>query len=176
VKVKVRERKGTYRHMAFGLLTLFISTSLAFSAFGGQYEVAKAAYKRGDFVTAYRIFKAMTNKGDASGQNGLGLMYAKGQAVPQDYAGAVRLFRRAAEQGNTSGQNNLGIMYAKGHGVQQDYILAYMWFALAASAIEGERRDLFVRNRDRAASKMTPAQIAEAERLAREWKPKKEGR
>ena len=50
-----------------------------------------------------------------------------------------------------------------------------MWSNLAASrlpASEAEKHDRVVRARDFAASKMTPAQIAEAQRLAREWKPK----
>jgi hypothetical protein len=33
-----------------------------------------------------------------------------------------------------------------------------------------------VKNRDRIAAKMTPAQIAEAQKLAREWKPKPEAK
>ena len=36
----------------------------------------------------------------------------------------------------------------------------------------GEDRDLAVKNRDIIAPKMTAAQIAEAQRLARDWKPK----
>jgi uncharacterized protein len=58
-------------------------------------------------------------------------------------------------------------MYNLGRGVPQDYILAHMWFNLAAvsdkAAVE-LRRGL--------AAQMTPAQIAEAQKLAREWKPK----
>jgi hypothetical protein len=50
-----------------------------------------------------------------------------------------------------------------------------MWFNLAAGrflASETENRETAVRNRDRVGAKMTAAQIAEAQRLAREWKPK----
>ena len=49
---------------------------------------------------------------------------------------------------------------------------AHMWFNLAG-ALAGERAKS-VENRDRVAAKMTPAQIAEAQKLAREWKPKPE--
>ena len=86
-------------------------------------------------------------------------------------------FKLMAEQGNARAQTSLGFMYANGGGVPQDYILAHMWLNLAASrfpASEGEKRDMCVRNRDRVASLMTPYQIAEAQRLAREWKPKDE--
>ncbi len=52
-----------------------------------------------------------------------------------------------------------------------------MWFNLAVSRKPpGKERDFSVKNRDIVAGKMTPAQIAEAQRLAREWKPKKEGK
>ena len=58
-------------------------------------------------------------------------------------------------------------MYGKGHGVTQDYVQAYMWYILAAQG-EKDTGEL----RDGLAKQMTPAQIAEAQKLAREWKPK----
>ena len=71
-------------------------------------------------------------------------------------------------------QYNLGAMYHNGKGVPQDYAQAHMWFNLAAFRFPpGERRDKAARNRDIVAERMTPAQIAEAQKLAREWKPKK---
>ncbi len=94
-----------------------------------------------------------------------------------DYATAARLFRPLAEQGDADAQNNLGIMYENGYGVPQDYVSAHLLYSLAATRKSaGEGRDKTVKNRDRVAAKMTPAQIAEAERLAREWKPKAEDR
>ena len=64
-------------------------------------------------------------------------------------------------------QNNLGVMYTNGEGVQQDYVRAHMWFNL--SAMRGEQRA--AKNKDNIAKRMTPAQIAEAQKLAREWRP-----
>jgi TPR repeat protein len=66
-------------------------------------------------------------------------------------------------------------MYDKGQGVPQDYVQAHMWYNLAASrfsASEAEGRNSAVEFRDLTAALMTPAQIAEAQKLAREWKPK----
>ena len=58
-------------------------------------------------------------------------------------------------------------------GVPQDYVQAHMWLNLAASRHPpGEDRDDAVKNRDWVAKGMTPAQISEAQKLAREWKPK----
>ncbi len=66
-------------------------------------------------------------------------------------------------------------MYGDGWGVPQDYVQAHMWYNLAASRLPpGKDRDLAAENRDIIAERMTPAQIAEAQRLAREWKPKPE--
>ncbi len=50
----------------------------------------------------------------------------------------------------------------------QDYVQAHMWYSLAAAQGEKEAS----KGRDILAEKMTPAQIAEAQKLAREWKPK----
>ncbi len=86
---------------------------------------------------------------------------------------SAKWYGKAAEQGHAYAQNSLGFMYATGDGVPQDYVQAHMWYDLAASRYPpGSDRDKVVRNRDTVAAKMTPAQIAEAQRLAREWKPK----
>ena len=175
--VKVRGRKGTYRYLIVGLLTLMFTISIGVTAFGGQYEDAVAAYKRGDYETAYQLLKPLAQQGIPIAQYNLGVMYDNGKGVPQDYAEAMNWYRRAAEQGLADAQHNLGWVYFEGQGVPQDYILAHMWFSLAVSrfpASEGEKREQAVKDRDIVASKMTPAQTAEAQRLAREWKPKKE--
>ena len=146
---------------------------------GAQYNLA-SMYAEGEGVPqddaeALKWFRLAAKQGHARAQYDLGVMYAKGQGVGQDDAEAVKWYRLAAEQGNAAAQYNLGIRYAKGRGVPQDYVQALMWFNLAASrfpASEAKSRDQAVENRDIAASKMTPAQIAEAQKLAREWKPK----
>ena len=84
-------------------------------------------------------------------------------------------YRKAAEQGNAFAQLNLGFQYASGSGVAREYVPAYMWFNLAVlrfDASDREYRDKAMEERDQLAAKMTPAQIAEAQKLAREWKPK----
>ena len=91
-----------------------------------------------------------------------------------DYTEAAKWYRLAAEQGNAEAQRSIGAMYAEGQGVPQDYVLAHKWLNLAA-AQGGTISDIAVKMRDHVASKMTPEQIAEAWRLAREWNPKKEG-
>jgi TPR repeat protein len=86
-----------------------------------------------------------------------------------DYAKAVELFRKAAEQGDAYAQYNLGQMYDKGKGVKQDYVETHKWVSLAAA--QGLKKA--IENREMVASQLTPAQMTEAQRLAREWKSKK---
>ena len=97
--------------------------------------------------------------------------------MPQDYAEAVQWYRKAAKQGDANAQNNLGVIYDNGQGVPQEHVQAHMWYDLAASRFPpGKGHDVAVENRDNVAAKMTPTQIAEAQRLARDWKSKKEGK
>jgi TPR repeat protein len=84
-----------------------------------------------------------------------------------DYATALRLIRPLAEQGDANAQYILGVFYNNGLGVPQDYVRSYMWLNLAAT----QGRESAATFRDLVARLMTPAQIAEAQKLAREWKP-----
>jgi TPR repeat protein len=175
--VKVRNCEGTYRYLAVGLSILLFSSSLSVPAFGGQFDDAIAAYERGDYATAFRSMKPLAEKGDAKAQHNLGLMYYQGQGVPQNYSEAAKWYRRAAEQGMADSQVNLGLMYYHGQGVSRDYVLAHMWLNIAASQYPASVRENLndaVHYRDIVNSLMTPTQIAEADRLARKWKPKKE--
>ncbi len=86
-----------------------------------------------------------------------------------DYATALKEWRPLAAQGNAAAQALLGMMYyEEGQGVPKDYVQAYMWLSLAAA--QGYERA--TKLRDKLAKKMTPSELAEAQRLAREWKPK----
>ncbi|MEE8152836.1 MAG: tetratricopeptide repeat protein [candidate division NC10 bacterium] len=111
-----------------------------------------------------------TSQGQADAQFRLGFMYYDGQGVPQNYAEAVNWYRMAASQGQADAQLGLGIMYHNGQVVPQDYVQAHLWFNLAAAQGNEDAR----KNRDTTAGMMTPAQIVEAQRLAREWRPKKQ--
>ena len=210
----------------FAALFLIVFLLMAGPAIAEPFEDATKAYNSGDYETAYRLIKPLAEEGIPEAQFNLGLMYEKGQGVPQDYAEALKWYRKAAEQGNAKAvkwyrnaaeqgnaeaqftlgrmyderlgvpqdfaeavkwyrraaeqgfaeaQTSLGVMYFTGQGVQKDYVLAHMWFNLATSrylASEISKRKRTENFRNIAASSMTPAQIAEAQRLAREWKEK----
>jgi uncharacterized protein len=103
----------------------------------------------------------------AIAQTKLGSLYLNGLGVPQDYAEALRWLRLAAAQGEPVAEGKLAVMFAEGLGVPQDYVYAHMWANLSSAA--GEKQ--MAKFRDALAQHMTPAQIAEAQRFAREWKP-----
>jgi uncharacterized protein len=176
--------------------------AVAGAAVAGSLEDGVAAVKRRDYATALRLFRPLADQGDDVAQFDLAVMYNKGWGVPRDYlqaakwyrlaaaqgnadaqynlgilydgghryAEAVKWYRKAADQGLADAQFNLGLLYAKGQGVLRDYVQAYMWFELSAAQDDQSA----VSNRDAAARRMTPEQIAEAQKLAREWKPKPE--
>jgi TPR repeat protein len=84
----------------------------------------------------------------------------------------VKWYRLAADHGDADAQFNLALSYDKGEGVPKDYVLAHLWFNLAAVKYGSDKakRDIAVAGRDRVAKLMTASQIAEAQKLAREWK------
>ncbi len=108
------------------------------------------------------------DQGHVWAQHNLGVAYRDGDGVPQDYAEAVSWFRLAVEQGDADAQYNLGAMYGNGHGVPQDNVQAHIWFDLAA--VQGYEKAQ--KYRDILARRMTPGQIAEAQRMACEWMEK----
>ena len=122
-----------------------------------------------DDAEAVRWYRLAVEQGDANAQYNLGVRYDDGLGVPLDDAEAVVWYRRAAEQGHVSAQHNLGVMYSNGEGVPQDNVEAHMWSNLAASRSTGEEREMAVTLRDAVAARMTPADLSEAQRRAREW-------
>jgi hypothetical protein len=156
-----------------GVLLLVLALALSAPVLAADFEVGRNAYDRGDYATALKEWKPLAEQGRAEAQAGLGVMYDLGDGVSQDYAAAARWYRLAAEQGDAKAQNNLGFLYEYGQGVARDQVKALMWYRLAVARFPpGKGRDAAVRNREIVERKMTPEQIAEAQRLAREWKPK----
>ena len=138
-----------------------------------DFQTGLEAYKRGNYATALEEWRPLAEQGLARAQHDLGFMYDNGEGVAQDHSEAARWYRLAAEQGLAEAQNNLGVLYEDGESDTRDNVKALMWYSLAAARFPpGEDRDLAASNRDRIEQRMTPAQVAEAQRFAREWKPK----
>ncbi len=136
------------------------------------FEEGVAAYERGDYAAALREFMPLAEGGHPLAQAYLGDMYLYGQGVRRDDGEAAKWYREAAERGHLPAQFNLGLMYATARGVRGDFVEAYMWFSLAATRGQGEMRYEALQRRDYLLLVMTPEQVADAQRRAREWKPK----
>ena len=132
-------------------------------------QAGTAAYDHRDSAAAARIFLRAAERGDARAQLYIGLMYAKGDGVPQNFIEAANWYHLASEQGNPMAQYLLGLMFDKGQGVPQDYVLAYKWLNLATSRATGRTRDDWVRIRDAVASKLSLVERTKAQELAIEW-------
>ncbi len=137
------------------------------------YDEGMAAYKQGNYAVALREFRPLAEQGVKPAQLMLGNMHLSGEGVPQNYAEAMRWYRKAAEKGFVGAQIVLGVIHLNAVGVAKDYVVAHMWFNIAASGpptgIEELDRKTAASARDKVARRMTPAQVAEAQRLAREW-------
>jgi uncharacterized protein len=149
---------------------LFAVGTFAFAA-AGQLQDGEAAYFKHDYANATRLLRPLADSGNASAQNRLASIYFwGGHGVQQDAARAAQWYRKAADHGNALAQAHLGLMYEHGYGVPTDAVLARMWLNLAVS--RAPTLSTAVKLRNEVAAKMTPAQIAEAKRLAEEWEPK----
>ena len=139
---------------------------------GFMYEKGQGFLPQ-DYAAAASLYRKAADQGNASAQSNLGADYEIGQGVSQDYAAAAIWYRKAADQDDTKAQFKLGALYYSGQGVPQDFVQAHRWFNLAAAgASDSEVRKRAATNRDAVAAKMTPAQVAEAQRLASEWRKK----
>jgi len=139
-----------------------------------RYELGRAFFSgtlgvARDETEAVKWFRKAAEQNVADAQYNLGVCYAIGQGVTEDDAEAVKWFRKAAEQNYADAQYNLGVCYDSGEGVAKDEIEAYKWWLLAA----GHGNDDAKYNMTIVENKMTREQIAEGQRLARDFKPRK---
>jgi S1-C subfamily serine protease len=65
-------------------------------------------------------------------QFSIGMLYVRGQGVPQDYAEAAKWIQQAADKGHAEAQATLGGMFQLGSGEPQDYAQAAEWLRKAA--------------------------------------------
>ncbi|HQI01885.1 MAG TPA: tetratricopeptide repeat protein [Deltaproteobacteria bacterium] len=147
------------------VLVIIASTCLILS--GYSIPAQSDDFEESDAILKENLLPAQ--QGDPQAQVFVGYLYETGQGVQQDYTRAAQWYWKAAEQGNAIAQYQLGNMYHLGKGITQNYILAYMWLDLAARGGNLSSKEV----RRIVASKMSPGEIAEAKRMADEWKPKR---
>ena len=122
-----------------------------------------------DYGEAVKWNRKAAEQNNAVAQNALGFCYAEGKGVAKNQAEAVKWYRKAAEQNYALAQFNLGVSYYNGEGVTKDYVYAYMWLLLASGQGSNEAK----RNMNLLENEMTREQIAEGQKLARNFKPRK---
>ena len=120
---------------------------------------------------AIRWIRMAAVQGHSSGQFMLGTFYEVGESVSQSDTEAVKWYRKAAEQGHGAAQWGMSRMYGTGRGVPLDHALSYMWAIL--SAAQGVKDAIKARDLYPGTRILTPGQIAEGQRLARSWRPKR---
>jgi len=94
------------RNIAGGIV-LALQLTGGFGAVAGPWEDGMAAYNRGDYVPAIRVFRSLAEQGNAKAQNVLGVMFRKGEGVPKSPARAYMWFSFAAARGDTRAKAEL---------------------------------------------------------------------
>ena len=113
-------------------LCVYLVTSVWNPLMAEPLEDGITAARRGDFVTAFRLWLIDAQNGNASAQNNVALMLAQGQGVGKDATNAVEWWKRAAAQGLADAQSQLGFCYSFGEGVPVDLVEGVRWYRLAA--------------------------------------------
>jgi uncharacterized protein len=132
-----RARKSAF---LFYLHLLLIAACTGSAAGAGTTEEAEAAYRRGDYAAAREILRPLADAGDVRAEFLLGVLYSKGQAVPQNFYEAAKWYRKAATKGHAPSQTALGLSYELGRGVERDFADASTWYRKAADQgdLEGQ--------------------------------------
>jgi TPR repeat protein len=153
------------------LLFVMLSTALAPNARADAFAQGARAYDRQNYLLAERILMPLAEYWDPRAQTYIGVMYLRGQGVPQNFLVAAYWLHLAAGAGFPEAQYFLGLMYDKGQGVPQDFVMAHAWLNLAVAHAGPRARVHWVLMRDAVGSKMSEAQLWEARKLAYEWRP-----
>jgi TPR repeat protein len=121
-------------------------------------------------VEAAYWFRKAAEQGDSDGVCQLAKCYYEGRGVSVDISEAYKWLRQAAEQGNAAAQRRLGLCFEKGEAVGRDFVQAHKWYNLAAAQDDANAPDIRV-SIAKIETSLSKEQIAEAQRLAREFKP-----
>ena len=122
-----------------------------------------------DMKAAASWYLKAAETGVASAQYNIGVFYQLGTGVTADAASARRWLAKAAEQGHHRAQNNLGTMYYTGGATARDPIEAPKWLTLSADGLQGEARDIALRNIAAIEKELSPGDITEAKRRVAAW-------
>jgi len=151
---------------------LFLITLLFPLISQAGFDEAVAAYESGDFATAVKEYRALAEQSDPRAEFALGFHHHYGYGVPKDQAEAIKWFRLAASHGDVQSRYYLGIMHQKGEGVAKDLVAAHMWLSLYSRNAPNHRDQAYTKEIiDGIERKLNEEQIAQAKKIAKEWKP-----
>ena len=168
---------NSFKLLAIAATLLFGAAlgSASAQTFEADMRAAAGAYERKDMTTAVRIWKVWANKGEPEAETLLGAMYWNGDGVPRDHKEAARLYLLAANQGYARAQNDIGFMLGLGEGIPpHDDVEAYKWLSLGIAGYTVKNQDRLDQARQDLATiakRMSPAQIAEAQKRVKAFKP-----
>jgi len=132
-----------FAYLLHAITTILLLAPIAAAAGGGPYDQALAAWRRGEYATAYRLWLPIADEGDPDAQFYLGYMSEYGQGAPRNSMEAIKWYRKAADQEHAVAQFSLGMMYANGEGVPASDTEAAQWYRLAADqGLAGAQFDL----------------------------------
>ena len=121
-----------------------------------------------DYKESIKFLNLSAEQGYTRAQHKLGNIYIGDLFGKPDFKKAIKWFRLASSKGYAPSQYFLATLYENGDGIKQDYVRAHMWFSLASD------KNIIARDeRDRIARKMAPAQITDAQNMARDCEKKK---
>jgi hypothetical protein len=132
-------------------------------ALGGYYADGAGVPQNPQQAVSW--YEKAAAQGNAVAMSELGDAYLQGNGVTQDFGKAASWYGRAASAGDLWSFAKLGALYATGQGVPQNDVTAYQWFDVAAAQGDPQAAE----QRDALAQKMTPAQIAAAQKQSSEW-------
>lgn len=135
----------------------------------GKRNIGLGYESQGKYAEELKWMLMAANAGDAEAESRVSNLYLRGRGAPQDYESAALWAKKAADQGYPDAMYNLGYFYETGRGVAKDITLSHMWYNLAST--RGEERA--AGKRAELEQQMTSAQLSEAQRMARKWKPVK---
>jgi TPR repeat protein len=95
------------RMIVGGAIIIAVQLMGSLAAFADPWEDGMAAYNRGDYVPAIRVFRTLAEQGNAKAQNVLGIMFRKGEGVPKNPARAHMWFSFAAARGDAAAKAEL---------------------------------------------------------------------
>ena len=165
------------RSLTSGLIAIFLilATHPSYAAPPKEDVTAKTHGRIAALTNSYTTMdlaplKELAAHGDSLAQSVLGFRFNNGIGAPQNYTEGYKWHRLSAAQGHAGSQSVLGVMYVAGRGIPMNYVRGLMWLNLSWSAMSSDEKKVASGTSDIAKliiKKMTPAQIAEAQAMAR---------